>query len=804
MQKKQSSSMNNFSRTKKNKSTLTLCAITAIFFACTGCEGNQSPPPKKQPPISTLPLSNNTPMPTTTKEHLPLINDDPEEIGIADVNTITSNPEEMSVIQFLNMQKQTQTKRIEVLKNELDETRARLDHIKNDIMIKGSTKEKQFNEKMQQLEQQVKDSSARILVLENALSERNNALEEKRVELENLSKTFSKTNNNLGQELEHAKASLAQELEQAKSTLAEERAQYERERTQAAEIENQLKETNTIINQLQEDLNSTHSRLEKESTKARELEAALEKTQQQYHLVMGEHSILQTRHQEELGKSRELLATLENTQHQYRVLSEQHPETEAHLQRSLNTISHLEKDLENTHARLAQEINKSEELEAVAERTQQQYQMMTRDYSNLQARLEESTKKTIDLTNSQQMFTKSKDILESGLLSIIKDLESQLAENMRKTAELTNTQQQVTYDKSALEGQLLTTIDTLKGRLADEQQRAQDYQQQLAVAIENSRIEQQRANDLKQMVARQSQNNKELAMNLNEKQSTRNPQEIADLQKRLGDAEAYARELEASLEQVSENGVSAMQIHQLDKEIETHKESLIAAQLELLELSEDYAHLDEKYGTAQSEMAKQITKLEAENIALAKNLENAQQRLATAKQETSASKDEQYKRLNATLDHVTASLEREKTKRQALENEIADLLKKQEAASKALPNIALAETIEEELQVHLQDALAKYEEAQQENKRLQQKLESTALWASNLQNEVAAYETSTGNTAAHYHKVNGTGDNTPAKLKAKIAYLTTRLAQEKDRAQEALDKLQEAQAHLRDLQNYGN
>lgn len=765
----QTPSDNYFPLKKSKTSLLTICAITTLFFLCTGCSDGHTPPPKKNP-VTTTSLP---PIKSSSKEQLPLINDDADDdIGMADTNTTTSNPEEMSVIQFLNMQKQTQTKRIEVLKNELDETKARLDHIKNDLMIKGSTKEKMFNERMQNLEQRVKDSDAHIAALESALDERSKALEDKRQELENLSMTFSKTNNHLGETLERTKAALMQEIEQAKATLAAEREQFEKERAEAAEVERQLNETNSIINQLQSDLNTTHSRLEQESTKTRELQAALEKTQQQYQLAM-----------------------------------EDQPVIAARLQTSQQQIDQLQSELQNAQARLWEETTRAKDLEATAEKVQQQYQLLLGDYHIAQAHLKESTQKTLELTNSQQMFTKSKDILESGLLSIIKDLEGQLAENMQKTSELTNNQHQIATNKSALEGELLTTIDTLKNRLANEQQRAQDYQQQLAFALENNRIEQQRANDLKEMVARQSQNNKELAMNLNEKPSGRSQQDTSDLQKRLADAEAYARELEASLEQISEDGVNALQIHQLDREVEVHKESLLAAQRELLELSEDYTHLDMKYGDAQHEMAMQIHKLEEQNIALEKSLASAQQRLAEIKQTppppVNTANDEQYKRMNATLDHVTASLEREKAKRQALENELAELHKKQEASSKAMPNIALAGTIEEELQANLQDALTKYEAAQQENKRLQQQLESTALWASNLQNEVSAYETTTGNTGAHYQKVNGSSDNSPAKLKAKIAYLTTRLAQEKNRAQEAADKLQEAQTRLRDIQNYG-
>ncbi len=750
---------------KNYSSAIRLCTITALFFVCTGCESPQTPPKKRETP----PYVSSSAAPS--RAPLPLLNDDPEDLALADESPTTQNAEDMSVIQFLNMQKKTQTKRIEALKNDLEETRARLDNIKNDIMIKGSTKEKQFNEKMAHLEERVKESSARIADLEQALSERNNALEEKRQELENLSITFSKNNN-----------SLSKDLEQKKNELAQQREENEKIRSDAAQVESQLKETNNIINQLQNDLNSTHSRLEEETGRSRELQAALEKTQEQYQLVMAEHSALQTQIQQEAQKANAFAAMLENTKRDYQVLLGQHPQFEARIQDSEYTIQNLETDLKEIYTHLSQEKNRSSELATTAEKIQQQYRGLKQENALLQARLDETAQKNIELMNGQQMFSKSKETLEANLLAIIKDLEGQLADNMKKSAELTSTQYQLAHTKTSSESEYLATIESLKESLAREQHHS---------------------SELKQMVARQSQNNKELAMNFNEKQPKKQ-QEMADLQKRLSESEAYARALEASLEQVSENGISALQMHQLDKEIEVHKESLISAQLELLELSEDYAQLDEKYGSAQKEMSKQIALLEEKNTQLAKNLQEAEQRLVRIQQSktdtTAVASSEQYKRMNTTLDHVTMSLEREKAKRQAIENELVELQNKYELSKKSMPSIALAESNEEELQANLQEALKKYEDVQLENKKLQKQLESTALWASNLQNEVSAYETSTGNTATFYHQANGGGDNTPAKLKAKIAYLTTRLAQEKDRAQEAMEKLQEAQKRLRDLQ----
>jgi len=504
---------------------------------------------------------------------------------------------------------------------------------------------------------------------------------------------------------------------------------------------------------------------------------------------------------------------IEGKRDQLENLSKIFTETNAKLQKQ------LEQNDSNFNAELEQEIAQSNnhilELEKLVDEVNGKSIQSATKAKNLAIALHE---KQSELEESQEQIMSLIALMEQTERSST-GIRDQLAIAMADTNDRTN----ITND-----------IASLRSRLINEEKRANDLEQKLNIALGNYKTEQQKATELEQKLAQLKETE------VPEKGSSRTNMSqyrlIKDLEKNLAQLERKNKELEMALQKTRSDKSTALptqerhnapnknlqdelssidetfykeRINDLEKTIENHKQSN-AIGLDEKEkihtertqkiidqnkvLSNQLQETEEDLQMAQKQLQvhqKHKSDLEQEIAISRRDTELLNKQLQSITQEfrdTGSLKDGTQK-LNATLDHVTQSLQREKAKKRELEAELAKL--REQVLDHENEKIMTYK--DAPLQKNINDIQVKYEKERNKVAELERQLEANTNWAKNLQNELSAYEGTAGSTK----ETPNTAD--PNKLKAKIAYLTTRLAQESQKHQTTEEQLGEMNLTLREM-----
>ncbi len=825
---------------QRRRTAIALSVISSLILAGIGFEVvNNSNVPKQQTIESNAQAT-----------HAPLrILDDENEIAF---NDLSSN-DEVSIIQLLTRQKNQQATKIHELKNELEQTKARLRQLKTDILIRGGDKEVSYRQSIAQLEHQLKLAERETQHLKAEISARNRLIDTKRSEVEKLSRVFSETNSQLQENLRVVTSDYAEEKKNTDAALK----QIQLELGLPQHEDSRMNNVNTVLSQVKNRIQElealTKNSVSKDvvsetlSTQQVELEVAqatiatllqqLKIAEQRSEVLQGElHDTTETVYtpdhsQKEEGNIRNQLflarartKDLEGQllQARYAMLDAENRATElenqvAHhsLMANNSTVGHSNREvafnhqnsrssspqgkaISNQQDRLIRDLEKNlQESDAKNRQLEETIQDLKRNdravdnrgnqgtVRSLQQHLSKAEERIKELekelaierqADTSRKFTHANQENRSELEAIVKNLKTKLAiamanmESMQALHEEKLKEQEMKIASISSHQDFIPSIEfdpRSDEKLQEMQKVVTSLKQQLAAALHKNSFEssddlpfyQERVKVLENAFKAQKKALQAAKTEISTLKETHNSKqgEFTDLET------FYSTKLEVLLERN----------RNLEEQLEEAEDYLKMTQEQLIGDQQNNLSLENQIGAKN----KQIKELE-EELAL---LENGNSSL-------SINRRENEQRISANIERMAHALSDEKEKRLAAEKEIA-MLRDEIAENSQQRN-------EEDSDLDFlfyddDDYSTKYSEEKLKSDQLQTRLETVSRWAEKLQEELAAYESQNSEEV----------ELDPSQLKAKVAYLSTRLNQEKSKQTNAEEKLEEVMLTFNELKD---
>lgn len=539
----------------KRNTAITLSVVSSIILASIGFEiisnGNNTLHSRENSQVG--------------RRQLRLTSDYEDEIALTD-NTQNATDEDTRILQYLNRQKDQKAKKIQELTQELNETKERLQDLKKNIVIRGGEKEQEYRKKIENLETQLKDTEAESEKLKANLAEREALIENKRVELENLSKIFTQTHSDLEKKLQDAEIKIRDEQKEIDlfiMQIQEKMSVNAHDSVKFDNLEQLLHKLNEHISGLQAQVDEASNNAEIEKSRANDLQAAIDAMHKNYEDSQTKINSLEEQYNDADQKSQELLNQLQVSQKSTSKMANDIAEMKK-LKKLLADQESKTKDLE---AQLSQtsgfykiEQQRANELEAALKKcsntqcppsstTTVNADYATEEIKDLEDKLRIAEEKNRRLQEFIELgqpngaaHFKQCAILSSQQEKLIQDLEKNLSILERRNKELEQQLAKI-HQKEGPSNE--STIQELKMRLKQSNDRIEQLQGQIAaesatdIAPEYSENKTSRGEEKRQNFL--NQESKQIIEELKHKQAEMHDQ-IAELKKALMESKGKTAE----------------------------------------------------------------------------------------------------------------------------------------------------------------------------------------------------------------------------------------------------------------------
>lgn len=539
----------------KRNTAITLSVVSSIILASIGFEiisnGNNTLHSRENSQVG--------------RRQLRLTSDYEDEIALTD-NTQNATDEDTRILQYLNRQKDQKAKKIQELTQELNETKERLQDLKKNIVIRGGEKEQEYQKKIENLETQLKDTEAESEKLKANLAEREALIENKRVELENLSKIFTQTHSDLEKKLQDAEIKIRDEQKEIDlfiMQIQEKMSVNAHDSVKFDNLEQLLHKLNEHISGLQAQVDEASNNAEIEKSRANDLQAAIDAMHKNYEESQTKINSLEEQYNDADQKSQDLLNQLQVSQKSTSKMANDIAEMKK-LKKLLADQESKTKDLE---AQLSQtsgfykiEQQRANDLEAALKKcsntqcppsstTTVNADYATEEINDLEDKLRIAEEKNRRLQEFIELgqpngaaHFKQCAILSSQQEKLIQDLEKNLSLLERRNKELEQQLAKI-HQKEGPSNE--STIQELKMRLKQSNDRIEQLQGQIAaesatdIAPEYSKNKTSRGEEKRQHFL--NQESKQIIEELKHKQAEMHDQ-IAELKKALMESKGKAPE----------------------------------------------------------------------------------------------------------------------------------------------------------------------------------------------------------------------------------------------------------------------
>jgi chromosome segregation ATPase len=499
-------------------------------------------------------------------------------------------------------------------------------------------------------------------------------------------------------------------------------------------------------------------------------------------------------------------------------------EKEQYYQDQINDFNKQLSNIEDQNTHLLAEVairdklinSKRHELERLSKVFTDTHDKLLTELSDRESKIENEMQKTgqifadlreeLDLTNSE--IIKPEDVRQAltETKRKITELERIIAQSGNNSLEANDQTEELAQDLVNTQQQLdeaNMTINNLITQLEVEKNASNQFEIAMAPTVSQGSRDYSSVNyqqerlikDLQRNLSNIELRNKKLEQLLRESDNTTGDQYVQDqslskIQQELQYSQIKIRELESELQQLTvsqdDNQITKLkqQISLLESTLSKTEDNLQQAILKVSNDSNNTSGLvdmEEFYETKLEQLAKT-------NQILEEQLEEAEEHLKLTQPNASSS--------NEAFNVISKQLQGERAERQQLEQELTQLRGRfqtttPENNSRYGQRSHNDSHTMKELKNKIQQLEILYDEEQNRAIQLESQLETLARLTTNLQEEMSAHEASITSNVPK---------STPSKLRAKIAYLTTRLAQEKSKSMNSEEKLQELMFSMKEVQ----
>lgn len=767
---------------KRRNTAITLSVISSVILAGIGYEIVTSLKDVPAHPSSQ----------TQAKSPLRILADEDNDIALSSYSPQHADldfEEEVNIIQQLTKHKNLQSKKIRELKEDLEEARARIVQLKTDILIKGGEKEQFYRDQIDEFNRQLSNFEQENTNLQAEVAVRDKLIESKRLELERLSKIFTDTHEQLQNELSDRESEIENQMTKTDKIfqeLREELALTDSEIHTPEDVRDALRETKRRISELESIIESASN-------------SSLEANDQTEEIA---DQLLAS--QIELAEARQTIQNLVVEVESQEVKNKILEESVERLLTTQGTVAYAPE-----HYEIAQRtiIQKQQELESVERRLQKALM----DYTNERTRADELSQKLAKLESSPLNQNTTSHIAmasynqhNSGNYSgvvrqqdrLIRDLQRSLKNVERRNKEL---EQLLAENKNNVQPYTNSeTITKLERELFNSNEKVRELESDLQELI-LQRNSQYANNDASNNA---SSNDEEFEALLTERNNLLN--QVYEYRSNIQEQQNTINRLQKNLdEQLASNQQQSLhhdnlEINRLKSQVSVLERALAQTEEKLEEAasrsvdssgnSSGLVEMEEFYETKltqlamtnqileeQLEEAEEYIKLTQQQLRDAQNQVKSQQKFAS-RVGSSPSSDS-----NESVKQIAAQLQTEKKLREDLEKELTQLRARFHQIPPQQTSYASRDN-ENVLKEQVKELQFLYKEEKSRSSQLESQLEALSRMTTNLQNELKAHETS--------YQQNEVAA-TPSRLRAKISYLTTRLAQEKSKLMNSEEKLQE-------------
>lgn len=695
--------------------------------------------------------------------------------------------DDITIIEFLTRQNALKGQKIAALTEELDETKSRLMQLKTDILIRGGDKEKHYKTRIFDLEEQLVKADTGIQHLQAELAARNRLIDTKRSELDTLSKTFNETNDILEKSLTELEVTLKEEQKLTQTLNAENIAL----RTELEQIDAVFENEREAINKLIAAFSESHSIDLKKSAPTEESladifhEISSHLSDLEDKLYAAEESGAHASEQKlliamsEQNSLKEVIHQLEVEMEKYKTLYNQAitKNVDSESEKHRNALSFLERKLsssdETSNIRPIENNNSNRRFHNTRSLSTSQQEKLIKDLERSLAAVEKENKElqkqyynrshatitTSDSDMHQDLANKLQEQLDAAEMRAFQ-LEQALAsaKNNNQSDEIANLKVELENSKEALEKtkQHLNSMDvdyvTLQKKFTEEKDKNNNLLKQIASNTDIP-IRQNSMSETGTVLSALKNRNMHLEEMLS--QSTEEVSSLREiqlqLQKELSQLQAQSTS-KGRVPSIAGNQMSGSdsdyqdRITLLEEALEIQKETLLAAQEELLRIEDEKESFDKNYQEMEVYFNGKIQELAQKNKSLEETL--------IANQE----------------------LVREQS------NHIAE-------------DLGVNYDIEA-LKEQLAEAWLKYDEEHEHANALNEKLETAISRAEALEEEVTAISATKNASPATETAMN---DVAYERLKSKISYLTSRLSQAKSKVKNSESRLKEMSVSQKEM-----
>ncbi|MEM1282551.1 MAG: hypothetical protein AAGG81_03265 [Chlamydiota bacterium] len=777
-QAKNSKQKKRSSLVKRRNTAITMSVLSSVILAGIGYEIVSS-------------LNDNSAQPNIqTEKKIPLriLAEEEDFIGMSlpySQSTDLDFDEEVNIIQQLTRHKNLQSKKIRELKEDLEEAKSRIIQLKTDILIKGGEKEQHYREQIDNFNRQLSSYEQQNTNLQAEIAVRDKLINSKRSELESLSKIFTDTHEQLKTELSNRESEIDEEMTKTQrifDELREELTLTDREIRSPEEVRDAFRETTKRIAELE-------AIIEQASNESLEANSQAEEIANQLHNT-----------EKELADAREAIQNLVLEIESRNIASQLSDDEEMSSNTFVSTQEQTSQILETAQAKI---LEKQQELEKVERRLQQALVDYTQERSRANrlsnklmelesSTLNEATLSNLAVDNFQQQGSTNYANFINQQERLIKDLQRNLNNVERRNDEL----KRLLDEKKNYVDEFASdeTILILNQELFNSQEKVRELESDL----HQLRIQQNYDYVAGGPLVKNTSEDRELK-NLLEERNTlltqvyeyrnniHNQQnKILSLQKNLEEATSMNQEWQTSYneDELSELKTQVILLEKTLAETENKLQEAISTKAGHQREDTSLLEMEEFYDT-------KLTQLVKANQVLEEQLEEAEEYIQLTREQLSHDHDqinslhEQMSKIQGTsstiddevIQTLTRQLQTEMDQREDLEMELTQL---RAQFHKSKPEMFA--NSERKLKDQIEELQLLYQDEQQKSTQLESQLETLSRLVSNLQEEMTAQESAIPQSGE---------TSTPSKLRAKIAYLTTRLEQEKTKLSNSEEKLQE-------------
>lgn len=733
------------------------------------------------------------------------------------------------------------------LKEELRETRDRLKQLKNDILIRGGSREAHYKDVIVQLESSLEDAEEEIRLLRNELQDRTTQIQSQFTEAEEVNEKYLEENEQLRQKLENSFKEYEYDLENSRDALdkfIKEMKLTDDEKRSFQYIEETLDAIKGKIISLENELKDTIAKLDLEKEKVKNLSASLlEQEKKNYKANI---------------KINSLLTQLKEGDEKYAILEKALDEsviTAYSSTKPLTDMDQIKIRLTGQEARalvlehqLLSEIGQKKSAREQALALEEELSIYKGSNSTTRAKkpLTEQEKIIEDLSHSLELSEKrnleiqqklddqtlkannpSKDDYEflkgsinkrmQDAQSNIDEIEAEFVDSTSSTdydnflIEDTESQEEIKVEKMKLEraiDELNNKIEMQKRSIEEKDKKIQELMK--SQNISNEKIDFQTSVSQEELFRFQKLYETEIKNLKNELQKTKH--EFSLFQ---SNAIANNEEFPSNTIQILQNALKAQteallaaqeEILRVDNEMNLNqKEEYYLSKIK--QLTEKNRILENRFSDAEEYLyvaEEQMIDDQQKNINLKSIMNEKDQKIAYLEQELASlesgdpsiyyNRFEEEKRLQDQLSRLNEALNKERNRRSSIENEVA--LLREELIKQ---NLSELDSNTYTASVSLEE----FEEKKSEVAELEERLVSMMKWNESLQNELAAHELKRDFNTLLEKNIE-IDPSVFTKLQSEVVYLTKRVEQEKDRYQTLEEKIKEMGITFFEMQQRNN